>query len=334
MNLKRSVIWRNVAALLFLGLGIYIILPQIEQFEESLNVLQRLLLWAVILALIAQAMSYVGSGYLLQKSFATIEQYVSLMRGILIVLGAASIALIGGGLIGSSAAIFRWTRTSEHNSGARSFTSVLPPLFNSILLVALAFFGLTYLLFVHNLTTIQIIAFSIALGALTLIILTAVLASRYRDHTAVLVQRTAESIARLRHKPYDPAFTRGGLDGIWAGWDALRKGEWHLVLLGSFLNIGFDILSLFMMFVAAGESINLSVLVTGYALPLLLSRIAFFIPGGVGVVESSMAVIYTGMGVPMSTAAVVILGYRFLSFWIPSLLGFPVAAYLQNRRVR
>ncbi len=43
-----------------------------------------------------------------------------------------------------------------------------------------------------------------------------------------------------------------------------------------------------------------------------------------------MVVLYTGLGVPQATAVVVVLGYRLISFWIPSLAGFPIAAYLQR----
>jgi uncharacterized membrane protein YbhN (UPF0104 family) len=36
------------------------------------------------------------------------------------------------------------------------------------------------------------------------------------------------------------------------------------------------------------------------------------------------------MGVPNDVTVVVILGYRLISFWIPTLLGFPLALYLQR----
>ncbi len=54
------------------------------------------------------------------------------------------------------------------------------------------------------------------------------------------------------------------------------------------------------LFVAAGENVSPGVLLAGYGLPLLLGKVAFFIPGGVGVVESSMAVLYTRVGSPSS----------------------------------
>ena len=94
--------------------------------------------------------------------------------------------------------------------------------------------------------------------------------------------------------------------------------------------MAFDVLTLYFLFVAAGNNISLGVLLAGYGLPLLLGKVAFIIPGGVGVVESSMAVLYNGLGIPAATTAVVVLGYRLISFWVPSLAGFPIAAYLHR----
>ena len=91
-------------------------------------------------------------------------------------------------------------------------------------------------------------------------------------------------------------------------------------------------LTLYFLFVAAGNAISLGMLLTGYALPILLGRIAFILPGGVGVVETSMAALYSSLGVSNSEAVVVVGCYRLISFWTPTLIGFPIAAYLHRSR--
>jgi len=58
---------------------------------------------------------------------------------------------------------------------------------------------------------------------------------------------------------------------------------------------------------------------------------AFLFPGGLGVVEGSMVILYDSLQVPNAVSVVVILGYRLLSFWLPSLLGFAAAAYLSRK---
>ncbi len=89
-------------------------------------------------------------------------------------------------------------------------------------------------------------------------------------------------------------------------------------------------LTLYFFFIAAGFPVGFEILIVGYGLPILLGKIAFLLPGGIGVVESSMAALYTGLGVPGSIAVVVVLSYRVFSFWIPTIIGFPIAFYLQR----
>lgn len=74
-------------------------------------------------------------------------------------------------------------------------------------------------------------------------------------------------------------------------------------------------------FAAADYLLGLGLLVVGYGLPLLLGKIGL-LPGGVGVIEGAMATLYSGFGVPKAIVVVVILAYRFLSFWLPILVGF------------
>jgi uncharacterized membrane protein YbhN (UPF0104 family) len=45
-----------------------------------------------------------------------------------------------------------------------------------------------------------------------------------------------------------------------------------------------------------------------------------------------MAALYDGFGIPDPITVVVVLGYHLISFWLPSLSGFPVAAYLGRTR--
>ena len=44
-----------------------------------------------------------------------------------------------------------------------------------------------------------------------------------------------------------------------------------------------------------------------------------------------MVALYDSLKVPDEISVVVILGYRLLSFWLPTLLGFAAAAYLGGK---
>ena len=178
------------------------------------------------------------------------------------------------------------------------------------------------------------IGFSVALLIPGLLAGVAALALRYRERTTATLDWGARRLARLRRRPYDAASTGNQVGHIFAAWDAIRQGEWRTLARGALLNVAFDMLTLFSLFIASGHTISLGVLLLGYGLPLLLGKVAFVIPGGVGVVESSMVALYSGLGVPNATSVVVVLGYRLISFWLPSLLGFPIAGYLQSTQKR
>jgi hypothetical protein len=112
-----------------LGIAVHLILPQITRVENSWQVLTSMALWAVGLAFIAQGLSYLGSGFLLQSILAIAHQKVSLWLNTLIVLGSASIGMFAGGMfaggtVGSSAAIYRWT---SGNKGSMEWASRTPP---------------------------------------------------------------------------------------------------------------------------------------------------------------------------------------------------------------
>ncbi len=104
--------------LIFLGLAVHLILPQITSLERSWQVLRSFALWAVGLALTAQVVSYAGSGYLLQATVGLAAGSLSVMRGTMITLASASIGLVAGGIVGGGAATFRWLRRDGVNADA------------------------------------------------------------------------------------------------------------------------------------------------------------------------------------------------------------------------
>ncbi len=67
----------------------------------------------------------------------------------------------------------------------------------------------------------------------------------------------------------------------------------------------------------------------GYGLPMLIGRLPL-VPGGVGIVEAMMIAVFTALNVPPNVAVVATLGFRLISFWLPTLIGFPFALYLQH----
>lgn len=194
-------------------------------------------------------------------------------------------------------------------------------------------FGLLYLLVVHDLTALQAVSFGLIVLVLGLVAVALVWGTRHRPQPISLVAGMAGRWASVRRCPYDPAATEASVSRLFNAWDRLGEGGWHGPALGAAINTGFDMLTLYLIFVAADHRVSPAVLLAGYGLPLLLGK-APLLPGGVGIVETTMAALYTGLGVPNAVAVVVVLIYRFFSFWVPSLLGFPLVPVLQRTNYR
>jgi uncharacterized protein (TIRG00374 family) len=277
-------------------------------------------------------MSYLSAGYLLRTLMSLARRYIGLGRSTLIVVGSASIGIGAGGIVGSSAAIYRWTSREGGNPATAMLAIILPSLLNTLVVLAVSLFGVVHLILVHDLSKVQLVGFIFTILVLGFVVGMAALALRHRDRATATSIWIANQMARLRRKPFDPAVTRQSTHDLFTAWDALLSGAWLRPALGALLNVVFDMLTLFFLFVSTGQDVSPGVLLTGYGLPLLLGKMAFVIPGGVGVVEGSMVALYVGLGVPTPVAVVVVLGYRVISFWLPTLSGYPIAAYLERSR--
>jgi uncharacterized protein (TIRG00374 family) len=320
---------RYLLPLLLLGLAAHLLLPQVTSLKRAFQVLRQMAFWAVGLAVAMQISSYLGSGYLLRAIVTIVGQRLTVWRGTLVTTASYSFGLVAGGMIGSAAATYRWLRGGGVNAEGALLAGWLPGFFNTSALVIVSIFGLLHLLAVHQLATAQVIGFALMLFLLSLVVVLGIWGMQHQSVLTALAEKAAGRWARFRHRSFEPAQTRASMDRAFHAWSLLDQGGWKGPVLGALMNVAFDILTLFFVFWAAGHAVRPGVLLVGYGLPLLLGKVPF-IPGGVGVVESTMAALYDGLGVPDPVTLVVILIYRLLSFWIPALVGFPLMAYMQR----
>lgn len=327
-------LWRYLPILIILGLAVHLLLPQIADLRKSWSVIRQMTWWVVALAILVQALSYIGSGYTLQTILANSREKLSITKGVLITLASNSIGLVAGGWIGGAAATYGWVRREDQYGDAAALAGTLPPLLNNAVLAGVSAIGVIYLLVNHDLSQVQLVGFSVVLMALGALAAGIIAALYHPGATTRLAIRLAGRWAKFRRREYQPQDTEASVNQFVQAWRAMGHGRWLHPALGAVANVGFDMLTLYFMFVAAGHPVSPGVLFAGYGLPYMLGKIAFMFPGGVGVVETGMIAIYGSLGVPSDISVVVILGYRLISFWVPSLLGFSAAAYLGSKKKR
>lgn len=317
-------------ALMIIILAVVKFLPQITMLENSVIVLRSMSVWLVILAVAAQVCSYLGSGYLLKTIVHLGQARLSIIRGALITMVAASIGLVAGGWVSTAAVTYRLVEKSEIPSEDAALAGFLPMLYNTALLYIISAIGLVYLLVNHQLSSMQMYIIILILAIFGLVLLVIIYGFKQQAKVERLVLWLAGHLGKLLRRTYDKAPIRNAINNIYISLTLLLNGRWKEPVLGAGLNIVFDMLTLYFLFMAAGHASKPGVLVAGYGVSILLQRGAFFIPGGIGVIEGGMVAIYTSLGIPGAISVVVILSYRLISFWIPSLLGFAVAFYLQK----
>jgi len=322
---------RYLLTLIVLGLAVHLILPQIASLEHSYEVIKDMVLWAFVLACLAQVGSYLGSGYLLSALARLSKGTLSIIRGTMITIAGYSFGMVAGGMVGSSAAIYRWMQKENVPSETATLAGTIPAVFNDIVLLLVSLIGLGHLLLVHQLSRLQGISFAAIVVVIVGLIVVTMIGLRKRDSLTQFAGLIGRRWANFRKRDYYPQKTEDWLNNLFEAVNTLMSGGWRGTILGEVFNVTFDMLTLYFLFIAAGHRVSIGVLLTGYGLPLLLGKMAFFLPGGVGVIESTMTGLYVSLGVPDAVTVVVVLAYRFLSFWLPLLLGFPMILVLQKK---
>jgi len=90
----------------------------------------------------------------------------------------------------------------------------------------------------------------------------------------------------------------------------------------SFIGWCFDILAIYTVFLSLGNaSLHISVLIIAYTISMMSGWLPLFLPGGLGITDGTMAVLFVYGGVPLEIAVLATLLYRLASFWFNTILG-------------
>ena len=322
--------WRFIIILIVLGLAVNLLLPQISNFTEAWSVVKTMTWWAVGLAALSIIFSYLSYGYCIHAIVASRKQQLSVPKSTLIVMSATSVGLVAGGWVTLAGSIFSSVKRETEDNGTATITGLLPSMLLNMSIALIAVVGLVYLGIIGQLTNGQLVQYLIFLFLLMFITFGSLLVLVFPKFTYKVINWALWHWNKIRKKPYDPQKTRDMLDNLIFSWKEMGRGNWKKPLLGAFGYTLFDLLAMYLIFIAAGYNIKLGVLLAGYGLPYLLAKIAFIFPGGIGVVEATMAAIQTSLGVPSEISVVDNLDYRLFSFWAPTLLGFAAMGYLNH----
>ncbi|MEL7645402.1 MAG: YbhN family protein [Anaerolineaceae bacterium] len=324
--------WQYLLILVVLGLAVNLLLPQISDLTRSWEVIKQMTWWAVGLAFVFLVLEYFSYGYCIHAIVNLHDKKLTTPKGTLIVMAATSVGLVAGGWFAVAGSIFGSVRRETNDGATATMAGILPSMLLNLSIEIVAILGIIYLSIIRKLTGGQLIQYIIFILLLTIATFGYLLALVLPRQTFRIINGVLWRWNRFRKKPYNPQETQDMINNVILSWKELARGNWKQPFLGAFGYILFDMLVMFLFFKAVGYNIPIGVLFASYGIPFLLSKIAFIFPGGIGVVEASMAAIQTSLGVPNEISVVAILGYRLFSFWIPTLLGFAAMGFLSRSK--
>lgn len=106
----------------------------------------------------------------------------------------------------------------------------------------------------------------------------------------------------------------------------LRKISNHKIRLAgsiffSFLGWFFDVLLAYTIFLALNYNIEIGILIVAYSVAMVAGMLPLFLPGGLGTVDATMALLYVAAGVPVEIALLSTVLYRFIQYWLTTIMG-------------
>jgi hypothetical protein len=250
--------------------------------------------------------------------------YVEMLK-ITFVANTVNYVVSTGGLSGFAMRLYFFIRMSIA-SGTAVIISLVQTFITNTVLLLFVVAGFAYLLSSHELH-------GYALGAVAALLCVFVLAAavamilllhrQLRRRTLFIMAEAAHWFLHRflpRHKPARVRiwrFQRNLNRGIEFLLD--RKGHMVVPTLWIVLDWVVTLLILYTAFVAVRYPIPISFVVVGFAVGVTLSLVSF-VPGGLGVMEGSMAAIFASLSVPFETAVVAVLIFRVAYYLLPMVI--------------
>lgn len=322
-----------VSQLLFLAVSVAFIVVFIYKFSELSDTIRLLSTgsWIFLLAVIGlQVLSIFNKGALYHSVYDFFGARDTLRRLTLLALSSNFVNLVAPTAGLSGMAIF--ISEAEHQGMSKS-RAIFVNIFTYFLIYAVftivLLFGLFYLFFNHQLQKYILLSAGILFGMIVVILAAIIIAlegaARVKNviglvarvvnfiagflqrrkviikHTDVHImsQEVHESISILRRK----------IKALWLP-------VVHVALMEAI-----DILTLYYLFLAFKYPIYPGALITLYSVGVLFSLVSIT-PNGLGIVEATMILVATGLGIPVELATVVVIGYRIVTFWLPFVSGY------------
>ncbi len=329
---------RLLLVFLLLGAGLILLLFNLAGSQNTVALIQNAQPTFVLLVLAAQAMRYVGStsstvvlANMFGRRMPFLPLYEAMMAG-----QALNRTFSVGGAAGMYVRYSFLTRQELHSGAVTALFAIEEIL--GIVTLALVFATGIAAVVARDIVPESAWVAAAGLGAVAVLAgLGMLVLYRRRDVVERLVHAITRVlgaiVARLIGKEvYRKASVDLAIDEFYGGMKQARRDPPAVAasFLLNLLRLAFDAASLFFAFYAVGFAIAPGFLLVIFAGSNALSAMSG-VPGELGVMETSLTLISTSLGIAPSTAVSAVVLFRALSYWLPIPLGYLAFWHLQRR---
>ncbi len=306
------------------ALGVLFVLSDARKLWETASTLDARLLLVPLLCGVASyalmALSYQG----IAQAAGTAVPFWEMLK-VTFVANTVNYVVSTGGLSGFAVRLYFLIRWSIP-SGTAVIISLVQTFITNTVLLLFVVVGFVYLLSSHELhgyalgAVATLLAFFVVAAAIAVVLL---LHRELRRRTLFVLAEAAHWLLHRflpRHKPARVRIWRFQRN-LNRGIEFLLERKRHMILPTVWIVVDWIVtmLILYSAFVAVRYPIPMSFVVVGFAVGVTLSLISF-VPGGLGIMEGSMAAIYASLAVPFETAVVAVLIFRVAYYVVPMVI--------------
>jgi uncharacterized protein (TIRG00374 family) len=326
---------KRALALVALGVLVYLFWPLLGEISAAAH-LFRSARWPMLpLVLGIQFVSYCFLTWLNRLTLQPFPGKIPFFRlmALLTSMAFIEVALPSAGASGVALRARLLGKQGGYSVEAATFTLALETIVLSIAMASAGLLGLFYLLRTGEVGWTRLVV----LALLALVVASLVYMGWHGLQDPEFSLRAADRLGSLWNRLFG-RWRRVEVAGLEARLEAFRHslGQYRRVPLWKFLvaayaRVALDVATLGACFLLFGYAVAPGTLLTGYGLILVMSGLAA-LPGGLGMADASVPVIFSRLGAPGSVALVAGLTYRLIAFWLLRFIGFLSWLALEKKR--
>jgi uncharacterized protein (TIRG00374 family) len=327
-------IWlRRGLSLILLLVLIYFFWPLIGEFKAAAQLFRQAnWIWLAV-AILIQLVSYAFLTWLNALALQPFPGKIGFLTlaAVLTSMAFIQIAIPSAGASGVALRV-RLLRKFGFAPEDSLFSLAVETILEAVALISVACLGLVYLLRSGQLPLTNAAWLVVAGAASAGIVWYAwrILRNRERSRRIALALVCWWNRVGRRLRTFDFGRVEARLSAFQDNLARYSRGHLWKLILAAYGKVVLDVATLGAGFLLIGYAISPGTLYTGYGLILSFSGLAA-LPGGIGMADAYVPVIFSWLSVPGSVALVAGLVYRLIAFWLLRFCGFLTWQYLENR---